>query len=143
MRPPTMVGWAQVRLTPAKAKAHFSLSLGTWGAGSPAMAEGWKRCCVRPAPHPFQYGLAKGSVQEAPVVGQAAGLACVSAAMGAAPVRNSATAEISAALRPKFIFDMLPLTSAVRMFSGAICLRAARLGARSTPWSWQRAQFFW
>lgn len=35
---------------------------------------------------------------------------------------------------------MLPMTRAKRTFSGDICFRAARLGARGTPPSWQPAQ---
>src|SRR6185436_12975671 len=64
-RPPTTVGCAKARLTPENANAHFSFRRGTSLAESRAIAAGWKRCCARFAPHPFQFDCSSGLAREA------------------------------------------------------------------------------
>src|SRR5690348_6752456 len=96
MRPPTTVGCAKARFAPGRAKAHFSLSFGTCPGESCAIAAGWKRCCVRPPPQPFQFGFVKGFSKEGASAGQNASLGKASLE-DTLLVRNSVTEASSAA----------------------------------------------
>src|SRR5688572_3813812 len=84
-RPPTTVGCANARLTPWNPKAHFSFKRGTSLADNRAIAAGWKRCCARFAPHPFQFGCSSGLAREADSFDVQALLAGEGAPAGAVP----------------------------------------------------------
>jgi hypothetical protein len=107
-RPAAMAGCPDAEVEFAKPYAHFSVSVGTSAAESPALLAFWKCVFARSFPHPFHIGIEPRS-----------GIAAAAAAQSpgswppAAPLadKNDATACFSAADRSLPWTAMTPLAS--------------------------------
>src|SRR5215472_12852568 len=140
MRPPTTVAGPQDKGALGNAKAHFSLSRGTWSAVKPARPAVWNRALVRSAPQPFQ-SVAEGAkgVLLAGHGATAGGCADFSWPNGLL-ARNSATARFCSGLN-KLPWSLIrPDSRESTIFSGDIMRRAAKGCALVfSELSWQRA----
>src|SRR5919108_5373560 len=112
MRPPAIVDCAYDCKSPGKANAHFNFSLGTSVAVSPADAPSWNRALLVFCPHPVQRGPALGLKVDDAVHIAAGGGVVTSGFASDLPVRNSAMARRSAAVRLLAIVIIDPVSIA-------------------------------
>src|SRR5262245_51583468 len=100
-RPPAMLACEYDCRSPGNAKAHFSFSRGISAAVSPAGAASWNRVLLVFCPHPVHRGPEPASnAGRAPEHIAAAAGAMTTGIDSDLPVRNSAMAWRSAAVRP-------------------------------------------
>src|SRR6185369_15156861 len=142
MRPPVMVVCEYDCRSPGNANAHFTLSFGTSAAVRPAVF--WKRVFDVLPPQPLHAGPLPGVNAALRGVHIARGDGVVERAVAKVlPVRNSAMARRSTALRPLAIVTIDPLSIAESTRSGSMARNCSRLGARPTPLSWHCAHERW
>src|SRR5262245_14705647 len=133
MRPPAMLACEYDCRSPGNAKAHFSFSRGMSAAVSPAEEASWKRVLPEFCPHPVHRGPVLG-LKGCVAVHIAAGAGVVTTGFDSdLPVRNSAIARRSAAVRPFAIVIIDPVSMADITRSAGIARNASRAGARLAP----------
>src|SRR6185436_15939445 len=144
-RPPAIVDCAYDCRSPGNANAHFSFSLGTSVAVRPAAAPSWNRVLLVFCPQPVHRGPALGlnasvgpglSDRPAPAVHIAAAGGVVTRGLPIGlPVRNSAIARRSAAVRLFAMVIIDPVSMAASTRSAGSALKASRFGALFVPLS--------
>src|SRR5262245_58924732 len=140
MRPPAIMDCAYDCRSPGNAKAHFSFSFGTSLAVRPAPAPSWNRVLLVFCPHPVQRGPAFGLKVAEAVHIAAAGGAVTRGLPTVLPVRNSAIARRSGAVRLLAMVIIDPVSMAASTRSAVSALNESRFGARFVPLSWHCAQ---
>jgi hypothetical protein len=101
-------------------------------AERPALAAGWNRLFVTPAPQPFHPASSARAVSAAGEVVQRPTLDGGAPVPTGRPARKPATARRSASVSSEPWRNMLPLVSAVMMASGASSASVSRRGARES-----------
>src|SRR6185503_12473331 len=139
-RPPAIVDCAYDCRSPGNANAHFSFRLGTSLAVRPAAAPSWNRVLPVFCPQPVQRGPALGlNASVGPDrpgvhIAAAGGVVTSGLPMGL-PVRNSAIARRSAAVRLFAMVIIDPLSMAASTRSAGSALKASRFGDLFVPLS--------
>src|SRR5690349_3282715 len=138
-RPPAIVACAYDCRSPGNPNAHLSFRRDTSAAAMPAPAASWNLVLFVFCPHPVQRGPALGLNASFALHIAAAGGVVTSGFESDLPVRNSAIARRSAAVRLLAIVTIEPLSIAASTRSAGRLRNTSRLGARLAPVSWHCA----